>query len=391
MKSIIYVTSRRLLPLNSGDKVLTFNILKRLSKIYDIHLYNLNEGSAYTKDEILKIKKISKSFKTVQFDNSHSLFKILKSLFLNKMYLKVKTYNKQIEKDLTDFLNLDLNAEYIVWDHLRSSLFFSSNKFKNILIEHNNEADIFFERAEKERIPLVKYLIKKQARFLKAYVEDIHTKMDRIIYLNKNDFLNFVEKKPKKYILMDKLLIDFEHNSYEIKQNTDEKINLLFVGSLDWYPNIDALEWFLEEVFPYLKNKNNYHLDIVGRDPSKAFIKKINKYSNVDLHRNVPSVEEYYLRADIVLMPIRRGSGINIKVLEALSYGIPIVMTSFAKRGYDGLDFIPGADKAESFAANIDQLADIMNRKELSVKELMYYDDYQKNTDLVIRNLFDTF
>ncbi len=388
MKSIIYITSRRLLPLNSGDKILTYNILKRLSKIYNIHLFNLNEGSVYTKEEVLTISKINTSFKTIQFDNKHSLFKVLKTLFFNQMYLKVKTYNKQVKKDLDEYLNLHLNTEYIVWDHLRSSLFFSPNKFKNILIEHNNEADAIMERTEKFKIPLVKYLIRKQAEFLEEYVENTHQKMDRIIYLNEKDFSDFSQRQPTKYILMDKLTIDFEHANYMLK-NESKKIKILFVGSLDWYPNIDAIVWFLDEIWPLLENKNLYYFDIVGRDPSKKLIQKINTFSNVTLHSNVPSIEEYYLNADIVVIPIRSGSGINIKVLEALSYGIPIIMTTFAKRGYEGLDFISCANDPESFVHNINQLMNINNRKDLYQQELLYYDDYQQNTNATLKHIFN--
>ncbi len=390
MKSITYVTSRRLLPLDSGDKILTFNILKRLSKLYNIHLFNLNEGSEYTKEEISKIYKISTTFKTIQFDNKHSIFKILKSILFNQVYAKVKLYDKQLTQDLDNFLNLNTNAEFIVWDHLRSSLFFSSNQFKNILIEHNNETDAITERTKNIKIPLFKHLIQKQAKFMKEYIENIHQKMDRIIYLNKNDFSDFSQHQPNKYFLMDKLIIDFEHNSYKPK-NDSKQIKLLFVGSLDWYPNIDAIEWFLDEVLLFLKSKNLYHFDIVGRDPSKKLIQKISTFSNVTLHSNVPSIEEYYLNADIVVIPIRSGSGINIKVLEALSYGIPIIMTTFAKRGYDGLDFISCTDEPESFANKIDQLMNIDNRRELHRLELSYYDNYQQNTNATLKKIFDTF
>lgn len=388
MKFIIYITSRRLFPLDSGDKILTYNILKRLSQLYNIHLFNLNEGSNYTKEEISKIQKISRTFKTIRFENKHSIFKILKSIFHNKVYAKVKLYDEHLKKELNGFLDINSNAEFIVWDHMRSSLFFSLNQFKNILIEHNNETNAITERTKKIKIPVFKYFIQKQAELMEEYIESIHQKMNRVIYLNKNDFSDFAQNQPDKYILMDKLIINFEHDTYKPK-NSDKQLKLLFVGSLDWYPNIDGIEWFLDEVL--LSLKNNYHFDIVGRDPSKKLIQKISTFSNVTLHSNVPSIEKYYLNADIVVIPIRSGSGINIKVLEALSYGIPIVMTTFSKRGYDDLDFIPYADNSETFAFEIDDLANKDNRKKLYNLELEYYDHYQKNTNRILQNLFEVF
>ncbi len=293
-------------------------------------------------------------------------------------------------RDLKKILDSNKNAKYVVWDHERSSSFFSSNNFKNILIEHNNEANVMKGRVKMFKNPLIKSLIQKQVQHNIQYIKSNHKRMDRIICLNKNDFPDALQRQPDKYILMDKLLIDFEHSLYR-PTNNSKNIKLLFVGSLDWYPNIDAIEWFLDEVFPLMKNKGLFHFEIVGRDPSNQLIQKVNTFLNVTLHSNVPSIEEYYLNADIVVIPIRSGSGINIKVLEALSYGIPIVMTTFAKRGYEGLDFIPCSDDPESFAKNIDQLRNIKNRKDLYKQELFYYENYQQNANATLNNIFDVF
>ncbi len=391
LKSIIYVTSRRLFPLDSGDKILTYNIIKRLSKIYNIYLFNYNKESEYTKEEILKINKISTKFNTIQLTGSTKVkyfLKIFKVILFNEMY--ARKVDERYVRDLKKFLDSNKNAKYVVWDHERSSSFFSSNNFKNILIEHNNEANVMKGRVKMFKNPLIKSLIQKQVQHNIQYIKSNHKRMDRIICLNKNDFPDALQRQPDKYILMDKLLIDFEHSLYR-PTNNSKNIKLLFVGSLDWYPNIDAIKWFLDEVFPLMKNKDLFQFEIVGRDPSNQLIQKVNTFSNVTLHSNVPSIEEYYLNADIVVVPIRSGSGINIKVLEALSYGIPIVMTTFAKRGYEGLDFISCSDDPESFAKNIEQLEDISNRKNLYKQELFYYENYQQNANATLNNIFDVF
>ncbi len=388
LKSIIYITSRRLLPLNSGDKLLSYNILKRLSSIYNIYLFNFNEGSAYSNEEIEKINKISVSFKTIHLTKKNTIYKLLRAILFNKRYLGV--FSAQFTHDLKIYLESNADVEYVVWDHERSSSFFSSNKFKNILIEHNNETNIMKGRIEIFKNTFIKNFIQKQIQHTKEYMNFNHNRMDRIVYLNKNDFFDFAQEHPEKYILMDKLIIDFEHKPY-IVDNKNQKIHLLFVGSLDWYPNIEAIEWFLDEVLPILNDQNKYHLNIIGRNPNKKLSDKINSFSNVTLYSNVPSVEEYYLNSDIVVIPIRSGSGINIKVLEALSYGIPTVMTTFAKRGYDGLGFIPSADDAESFSKKIDQLKDIDKRKDLHKKELLYYDNYQQSTNTTLTKVFNSF
>ena len=114
MESIIYVTSRRLFPLDSGDKILTYNIIKRLSKIYNIYLFNYNKESKYTQEEILKINNISTKFKTVELINLSRMkyfSKILKVILFNKRY--AGNFDERYKQDLKKFLDSNLNAKYM--------------------------------------------------------------------------------------------------------------------------------------------------------------------------------------------------------------------------------------------------------------------------------------
>jgi len=386
MINIIYITSRRLLPLDSGDKLLTYNLLKHMTN-YNIHLLNLNEGDEYLNNETSDISHISKSFNSFSFQNKHSIYKFIKSILFNKMYWKLKLRNTEIETKVENFINQYDDVDIIVWDHLRSSIFFVENNKKNILIEHNNEYVAIQSRFTKTKNIILKYFFNKQAKIMKNYIVDIHAKMDKIIYLSKDDFLTLKKENPNKYQLMNQLLLDFQHQPYKVK-NINQKIKLLFIGSLDWYPNIEAIKWFLTDIFPKLNKNNLYEFNIVGRNPSKELKKYIATHSNTLLHANVPSVEKFYLNSDVLIAPIQNGSGINIKILEALSYSIPIVMTSFAKRGYDDLDFLSNADTAQNFIDEINRLKSIKSRRKLHALEMDYYKKYKETSKETMNHLF---
>ena len=116
-----------------------------------------------------------------------------------------------------------------------------------------------------------------------------------------------------------------------INKNQDGKI-ILFVGKMSAEPNIDAVTWFSKEVFPNIKKKMiDVKFYIVGRDPSDA-IKKLASDS-ITVTGGVESVEEYYTHADLVVLPLRYGGGVKIKLLEAISYKKPIVSTSIGVEG----------------------------------------------------------
>lgn len=128
---------------------------------------------------------------------------------------------------------------------------------------------------------------------------------------------------------------------------------LLFLGTMSYPPNEDAILFFCEEIFPYIREAypGDIQLTIVGRRPSERVLAFANDTS-ILVTGGVDSVEPYYDEADIVVVPIRFGGGTRIKILEALSFGRAVVSTTV---GAEGLDLTQGkdiaiADSAKEFA-----------------------------------------
>ncbi len=102
-------------------------------------------------------------------------------------------------------------------------------------------------------------------------------------------------------------------------------------------------------------------------------------------------MEEFFLKSDIFFVPIRTGGGINIKILEALSYGIPIVSTEFAVRGYEGLEFLEPTNDAGEFVSRINLLIDDSEQLDvLKNQELDYYQNYIEDGEKDFLYLLET-
>lgn len=136
-------------------------------------------------------------------------------------------------------------------------------------------------------------------------------------------------------------------------------INVLFVGSLDYLPNDDAVRWITNEIMP-LSQLNlkipQIKLTVVGKNPP-SWMKSEAADGKFTLHGDVDDVSPFYEFADIVLVPIRAGGGTRIKILEAFSFGRPVISTTV---GAEGLLITSGehlliADTAEQFAEKIGQ------------------------------------
>jgi polysaccharide biosynthesis protein PslH len=143
---------------------------------------------------------------------------------------------------------------------------------------------------------------------------------------------------------------------------------LLFVGSLEYPPNIDAVTYFVQEILPRVQARHpDARLTIVGVRPREA-ARRLHNGVDVVVVGSVPDLEPYYRRAALVVVPMRLGGGTRIKVLEALAHGKALVTTSI---GAEGLSLTAGealeiADGPEAFAdACVRLLGDAAARRRL--------------------------
>lgn len=141
---------------------------------------------------------------------------------------------------------------------------------------------------------------------------------------------------------------------------------LLSVATMHYPPNADALRWFRDDVWPFLTTEErSVGFDIVGNRPPDDLREWSAGDPDVRVHGYVDDLEPLYRSAGIFVVPLRAGSGVRVKILEALARGIPVVSTSI---GIEGLDLRPGehlmvADDAATFAQAIRWLLEAPERR----------------------------
>jgi glycosyltransferase involved in cell wall biosynthesis len=132
---------------------------------------------------------------------------------------------------------------------------------------------------------------------------------------------------------------------------------VIFTGSMDWEPNIDAMEYFCGEIWPaVLSEFPEARFQIVGRNPH-ARVRRLASAS-VEVTGTVPSITDYLRAATVVIVPLRIGGGTRLKIFEAMAMAKAMVSTSMGAEGLevtDGRDLIL-ADNAEQFGSAILQL-----------------------------------
>jgi glycosyltransferase involved in cell wall biosynthesis len=130
------------------------------------------------------------------------------------------------------------------------------------------------------------------------------------------------------------------------------RFRVLYVGSMDYHANIDAVDVFARAAWPGIHEAApELVFTVAGRDPSQGLRERLGRVPGVEVTGTVPDVRPYYREAAVVVVPLRVGGGTRIKILEAMAAGVPVVSTLLGAEGLlvrPGEDFLP-AETGEDF------------------------------------------
>ena len=111
--------------------------------------------------------------------------------------------------------------------------------------------------------------------------------------------------------------------------------DLVFVGSMDWMPNIDAVNYFLDEIFPRITAlRPGTTLAIVGRTPTPELRARASRDARITVTGTVPDVRPWLWGARLSVVPLRIGGGTRLKIYEAMAAHLPVVSTSVGAEGH---------------------------------------------------------
>lgn len=342
MKKILFILKEFPYPIaKSGLTLIDNRLLKSLDGKYIVDLYINNES---TLNNSLEIKNefpcIDKVYMCSDLVNQNH-FNILKNIF--KIMLRLNNSKSEINKIISNE-----NYSMIYFCVPPSPLFFFLYKI-NIPI-FLNAVDSFsllnfrFYHSKKKIIDYIKYR-------LYLILEEKCYKIPAIVNFVSSVDTEFLRKKTNlKNLLCIRNGVDINYFSEKIyiRQNK----TLLFVGNFLYRPNVEAINYFINDIFPpLLKKFPDIKLYIVGPNSSFKFDSK-----SIIVTGFVEDIREYYQKASVFISPLLSGSGVKNKVLEALSSGTPVVSTSIGVDGIDkvvdGIHFLKG-DTSSDFLSNI--------------------------------------
>jgi glycosyltransferase involved in cell wall biosynthesis len=211
---------------------------------------------------------------------------------------------------------------------------------RTVLQAHNVDALLWRRFYEAERNPLKRWYIYRQWRKFERFEREAFHAVDRVVAVSPEDAALAQQRFGVGHL-------DVVENGVDVAWFQDvrpkgDSRTILYLGALDWRPNLDALGVLLDRIFPMVRNRDpGARLRIVGRRPPGWLLARLMKLPGVELYADVPDVRPHLAACAVMAVPLRIGGGSRLKILEALASGLPVVSTRI---GAEGLALRPGRD-----------------------------------------------
>jgi len=381
---ILFLSQRFLFPQDSGGKIRTGKILEHLKKQFSITVIS-NVEPAKDNPYMPEMKKLCDKFIQVPWVETKRFtlkwyLEILKKSFSIYPVTMLNDYSPELEEAVLKELAND-SYDLAICDFMQSTLNFRNVKnIPTLLFQHNVESTIPQRHTQRAKEPISKIFWWLQYRKMFYHERKECQRFDAVVAVSGEDRRRFEDWYGLSNVRTIPTGVDTEH--YSPDNEINEEKSIVFVGSMDWLPNHDAMTYFIDRIFPLIKaEEGDAKLVIVGRKPSAQFLKSIHNRPDIEATGWVDDTRPYIARSSVFVVPIRIGGGTRMKIYEGMAMGKACVSTTV---GAEGLPIQNGehiylADTEREFAnAVITLLQNKELRQEVGARARQYvYENFR--------------
>jgi len=339
-------------PLTSGKRIRTFNLLSRLAKQHRItmlcHRNPDRDESAAAEDKFreLGISTVIVD-RAVPAKSGAAFYARLAGNLLSPLPYSVATHASPALADAVGTIarDSDVDVWHCEWtpyaEVLRDALGDELNEARWTVMAHNVESLIWQRYTEAEENRAKRWYIRQQWTKFERFERWAYRAASRPIAVSLEDARLMRERFGVSRVEVVENGVDISYFKPQRDVERDPG-RLLFLGSLDWRPNLDGVSLLLDDIFPKVRSANpSATLALVGRRPPDWVRSRAARLPGVSVHANVPDVRPFLATAGMLVVPLRIGGGSRLKILEALATATPVVSTQV---GAEGLQLAPGQD-----------------------------------------------
>jgi len=317
---ILFVTPRLPYPPLKGDQCIPYYRLKLLSRKHNITLltfYQHNKELEYLK----KLKPFCKEITTIKLNKLYSFFNMLIGGIFSKLPFQVLYFRSRAFKKSTQSLVKNRRFDIIHTYMLRMAEYTKDMNEPKVL-----DLIDLMQLNLKKRISIEKFIrkifFKEELKRITRYENQMITKYDVSILVSDND---------KNHIESDKIAavsLGIDTHVFKRYSNLPDNKTIIFSGNMEYFPNENAVIWFIEECFWMIKREiPDAKLVIVGNNPNSE-IKKIGDNHSIFVTGFVESMVSELNKAQVAITPMQSGYGMHIKILEAMACALPVITTT---------------------------------------------------------------
>ncbi|MCA9471138.1 MAG: TIGR03087 family PEP-CTERM/XrtA system glycosyltransferase [Nitrospirales bacterium] len=331
--NILYLAHRIPYPPNKGDKIRSYHQIQYLSVHHRVYLACIADDPQEFQ-YVDELRKYCQQVEVIWLSQRQRIWGASVSL-LRGQALSVGAFYSQ---DLQE--KIDRILQSVPIDHI---IAFSSpmaeyvRKVKNVprLMDFVDvDSEKWRAYAGFQKFPW-SVLYQLEANRLGDYEERIAEEFEQSVFISTQEVQLFCERGKDRRAAVVSNGVDIEYfyrNGHGSRASVDRPV-LVFTAAMDYFPNIDAVQYFCREILPKVRQVfPDVRFNIVGRRPTHA-VEKLASPGHIHVTGTVPDVRPYLIDASVAVVPLRIARGVQNKILEAMAMGLPVVGTSAAFEG----------------------------------------------------------
>ena len=316
-------------PLEKGDKLRAFYQIKELSKYHDIYLVALQDGTLHP-EALEKIEPYCKEIQIIRISLFSKLSGIIRAFFKGLPAQIGYFYSTKAKREI-DRLIHKIYPDHIYCFMIRMAEYVKKHKDCHTTLDYQDVLSMGMKRRYEKASFFKKPIFLYEYQALRRYEKNIFSCFTNKTIITSID-RELIPHPQRQYIHVIPNGIDFEKFNY-IK--TEKKYDLIFTGNMSYSPNVDAALFLAKSIFPKLLRQHpDLKLCICGVAPVPA-IRALDS-DNIRVTGWVDDISVFYAASKIFIAPMRIGTGLQNKVLEAMAMKLPSITSALAGQPIEG-------------------------------------------------------